>query len=415
MHIPSSDVYPQLQVEPAGIWFVPTMGDDTHAILLKSPSNILKAIIKRASIKLGFSIEDTPGGKILLSIMYIKDNQDSPVITISEHTQDFQLSALVEILTLRTDTPIFFYDELTRNVAEAKCEFDESKDRIIDLIDDINNLYVGPRNSDIESAITSLVPIAEGYITKDSLALERVVASKLTLKQFDEFDFYAVGLQETSRFNITDEDEGGGLEQSIWHLLEGLFEDKIYRSPQVTKKDKIRELTDVLAISEHGIFLIESKATAVLSISKEKTSSRQAKSIESKIKKALRQLVGATKSIRKGLRIITGDNQEIEINREILPHAIVLLSEMHPAIDWDTITIELFKKTINSKAIFHILDLRELSMLVGRSKTVNYLDYFLMERAKEVVNAQSAFIRTKVITAESEPQSKFDDNRNFLP
>ena len=69
MHIPSSDVYSQLQVERAGIWFVPTIGDDTHAILLKSPSNILKALIKGASIKLGFSLKDTPSGKVLMSVI----------------------------------------------------------------------------------------------------------------------------------------------------------------------------------------------------------------------------------------------------------------------------------------------------------------------------------------------------------
>ena len=397
MHVPSSDVYPQLQVEPAGIWFVPAIGDDTHAILLKSPSNILKALIKGASIKLGFSLKETPSGKVLMSVIYIYDDKDAPVITISEHIQDFQQVALVEILNLRTHTPIFFYDELTRNIAQANCEFDRSKEDVIDLIGDVNDLYVGKPNSDVIKAMDYLEEISEGVITNDPLPVKHIVVTELTLNQFSEFNLDLVGIREVERFNIADKDEGGGLERSVWHLLESLFQDKIYRSPQVVKGNNVRELTDILATSEYGIFLIESKVTAVLSVANEQTSARRAKNIETQIKKALRQLTGSVKSVQKNLQISTSDGQEIEVNREILPHAIVLISEMYPAIDWSAITIELFKIGIKSKAMFHILDLYELATLVGRSETVNQFDYFLMERAKKVVNMQSAFIRTRII------------------
>lgn len=402
MHIPSTDVYPELMVEPSGIWFVPTIGDDTHAILLKSPSNILKALIKGAPVKLGFSLKDTPSGKVLMSVIYIKDDKDAPVITISQHIQDFQQVALIEILNLRTYTPIFFYDELVRNIAEAKCEFDGNKENVISLIGNVNDLYVGESNSDVIKAMDHLEEIAEGVITNDPLALKQIVVTELTLNRFNEYNLYVAGLREVGRFGIADKDEGGGLEQSVWQLLEGLFQDKIYRSPQVVKGNNIRELTDILATSEYGIFLIESKVTAVLNISEEQASSRRAKNIENQIKKALRQLVGALKSIQQNSQIITSDDQEIKINREIIPHAIVLISEMYPAIDWDTITNEFFTTWIKSKAVFHILDLRELAMLVGGSKTVNLFDHFLMQRAKEVVNMQNVFVRTRFIKDETE-------------
>jgi hypothetical protein len=397
MHVPSSDIYPQLLVEPAGIWFVPARGSDSHAILLKSPSNILKALTKGASIKLGFSVKATSNGKVLMSVMYIEDEKDAPIITISEHVQHFQQVALVEILSLRTRTPIFFYDELARNIAEAECEFDGNKENVINLIGNINDLYVGEPISDVIRAMNYLEGIAEGVITNSPLALEQIVVTELTLNQFKEFDLYTVGLREVGRFGIADKDEGGGLEQSVWHLFEGLFQHRIYRSPQLVKMNKIRELTDILATSDNGVFLIESKVRAVLNTSKDQSASRRAKNIETQIKKALRQLAGAVKSIQQGLQIVTRDGQEIEINRELLPHAIVLLSEMYPAIDSKTITIELFKTQIESKAMFHILDLRDLAMLVGMSKTVNLFDYYLMQRAEEVVNMQNAVVRTRFI------------------
>ena len=231
-------------------------------------------------------------------------------------------------------------------------------------------------------------------ITYNPLALRQIVVTELTLDQFKEFGLYTVGLREAGRFSLADKDEGGGLEQSVWHLLESLFQHRIYRSPQVVNGNKVRELTDVLAASDYGIFLIESKAMAVLNTSKEQITSRRAKNIESQIRKALRQLVGAIKSVQQGLQIVTQDGQEIEINRELLPHAIVLLSEMNSAIDFNSITAELFKTQIESRAMFHIVDLRELAMLVGGSKTVNLFDYFLCQRAEEVVNVQNAFART---------------------
>lgn len=402
MHIPSSDIYPELQVEPSGIWFVPTIGDDTHAILLKSPTNILKSIINGASIKLGFNIKDTPSGHILMSVMYIEDDKDAPIITINQHIQDFQQAALVEMLNVRNNTPVFFYDELVRNVAEAQCEFDKNKEDIVRLISDVDSLYAGKPNADVIKAMDYLEKIADGVIANDPVKSKKIIVSKLTLSQFSVINLTAVGLREIGNFGITNQDEGGGLEQSIWHLLEGMFQDKIYRSPQVIKGNKIRELTDILATSEYGIFLIESKVTAVLSLSKEQSSSRRAKNIEAQIKKALQQLMGAVKSIEQNLQITTNDNQEIEINREILPHAIVLISEMYPAIDWDAITNEVFKAWIKSNAMFHILDLRELAMLVGGSKTVNMFDDILMQRAEKIVNTQNVFARTRFIKDETE-------------
>lgn len=104
------------------------------------------------------------------------------------------------------------------------------------------------------------------------------------------------------------------------------------------------------------------------------------------------------------MQITTNDNQEIEINREILPHAIVLISEMYPAIDWDIITNEVFKAWIKSKAMFHILDLRELARLVGGSKTVNIFDDILIQRAEKIVNTQNVFVRTRFIKDETERQ-----------
>lgn len=403
MHIPSSDIYPELMFEPAGIWFVPSRGTDTHAILLKASSNGLKALITGASLNIGFSLKDTQLGKILLSAVYIEDDKTAPLIIVSPHIQDFQQTALIDILRLRTCTPIFFFDELGRNIAEAECEFDDKyKNDVINLIGNPDQLYAGKANEDVIAAIDSFIKVADGVKENEPFALQQIIVTKLVLTQFEVFDLHSVAGREVQSFSIADADEGGGLEQSIWHLLKGLFMDKLYRSPRVDKGGKMRELTDILAISDYGIFLIESKVTAMLNVSEKQTSLRRAKNIETHIRKALKQLVGAIRALRQNRQITTSEGQEIAFDRKILPHAIVLISEMHHMADWKTITREMFAASLQTKTIFHIIDLRELVTLVTRSPTVNHFDDHLMKRAEKVTNAGNAFLRANIIQAQEQ-------------
>lgn len=397
MHIPSSEIFRELRVESSGIWFAPTIGTDTHAILLKSPSNLLKSIIKGSQVKIGFCISDTPSGKILTSAVYIYDDQCSPLIVANQHIVRDQLDAMIEILRDREHTPIFFYDELSRNVAEAECALRGQKNEIVELIGSIDDLYTGDVNEDVRLALDRTEVISEAVISEKEPESDSVPVVEVALTNFAEFDLHVIGNREKSKFKITDSDEGRGLEQSVWHLLIDLFQDDIYRSPQVIEGSQKRELTDVLAISEYGTFVIESKSLSVLNTIKDQSMARRAKNIEAHIRKALNQLLGAAKSIHRGLEIYSSDGRKIDFDRNIIPHGIVLLSEMLPAVSWDNVMFELAQASLKSKVILHVLDLRELARLVGGSKTTNILDYYLLQRSDQVTKTKNVLVRVNFI------------------
>lgn len=397
MHIPSEEVFRHLVVEPSGIWFVPTMGADTHAILLKSPSNVLKSIITGCKVSLGFSLSKTSSGTVLMTVVYVYDDQSTPVIISGPEIVREQQTALFEILRNRQSTPIFLYDELARNVAEASCIFGDQTKEVIELIGNVDRLYAGEANKDIKLALDQLEIAANAVISENTLRTEHISVVEVTLRNFVEYDLHIIGNREKSKFKITHPNEGDTLEQSIWHLLMDLFQYDLYRSPQVMEGKTKRELTDILGISEYGIFIFESKSLSILNNAKEQSTARRAKNIEAHIKKALNQLLGATKSIHNGLEIYSLDGQRINFNRNIPPHGIVLISEMFHVVDWDAMFLEFAQATIKSKVILHIFDLRELARLVGASKTVNIFDYYLLERSKQVIEHRNLLVRVNFI------------------
>lgn len=395
MYLPSEEIYKELRVEPSGIWFAHSRGSDTHAILLKSPLNALKSLIKGSVLRIGFSVKDTPDGKVLMSAMYIHDDTESPLITISSHIQYDQQLTLLEILRKCSRPRVFFYDELARNVASAQCYFNDQRLEVVNLMGSLSEFYVGDPNHSVIQALDHFEKTAGGVLKHDTLALREIIMVELSLKQFQEYHIYAVGNQEVGYFNIAQENEGDGLEQSVCHLLEELFGSNIYRCPQVLKGKKYRELTDVLATTGLGTFLIESKSISVIGAGPAQTKARKAKNIESHIKKGLNQLVGAVKSIRDGRKIQTSEGIEIIVNQDLVPHGIVLISEMFPFLDWDSVVTQLMEAALKSKAMLHIVDLREFTTLVTASKSADTLDYYLMQRFEQVVEKQSVFVRVK--------------------
>ncbi|MGG6268552.1 hypothetical protein ACQ4M3_29340 [Leptolyngbya sp. AN03gr2] len=395
MHIPSEEIYREIFHESAGIWFVRSVGTDSHAILLKAPTNVLKAIMAGCTVKVSFTVDQSAYPPILTSCVQIYDGKDAPFMVFGSHINQAEHSALPEILNRRS-TPLFLYDELIRNVAWAETSWGNAVDRVSQLILSFESFYAGVSTKDVQSALDNL----QSSLVPNSVAQAALLNSEqveLTSASFNTIDVYVYGVNDKIQmFNALSEDEGGGLEQSTWQLLESLFIDQIYRSPQVLSDNgKIRELTDIFCFTNQGIFLFETKVSSVLNTSLERSTERRAKNIESQIEKALRQLRGAIKTVRSGQKIVTKSGVELNFNREIVPHGVVVISEMFPFINWDEITICLMKTALESNSMIHILDLQELRTLIGCSSSFNHFDYYLMTRLETVIDRKSAFIRTK--------------------
>jgi len=220
----------------------------------------------------------------------------------------------------------------------------------------------------------------------------------LSLSAFETTKISAIGDLETLSFQIEDRQEGQGLEQTAWHLLEHLFSRCIFHSPQVTDSKTSRELIDILSYSKTGLCLFECKAAAVLSTDIARTTERRAKGIEKQIDKGISQISGAMRSISSSLSLTSKGGTPIRLPYWTNPlhHGIVMVSELLPSADWESVAKQLLDASKNAQAMFHVLDLQELRLLVGVSTTPTDLVVNLLNRFKTMAQVGSAFIRARI-------------------
>ncbi len=150
----------------------------------------------------------------------------------------------------------------------------------------------------------------------------------------------------------------------------------------------------VLCLSQYGIFIFETKAISILTTTPARDTKRRVKNLHKQIKKALGQLSGAVRSLRDGNEVITGSGTKINFDRSILPHMIIVVSELLPFGDWSDIVSEAIGLVRKSNVMVHILDLRELTLLVAVSENADAFDYNLMKRFRHFIQCKSVFIRS---------------------
>lgn len=98
MHSPSADIYKEMLHETGGIWFVRSVGTDTHAILLKAPTNVLKAVMTGCEVKVTFAVGRSTDTPILVSCVQIYDDKASPLMVLGPHINQTEHGVLPEIL-----------------------------------------------------------------------------------------------------------------------------------------------------------------------------------------------------------------------------------------------------------------------------------------------------------------------------
>jgi hypothetical protein len=393
VHIPSERVRNEMASMPAGVWFVHSEGTDTHAVLLKCQGNVLKAITQGCSVEAIFGVAEIGGRKILCTAVKIHDDLSSPYIISCPQVCLEDHRALIEILR-RESTPLFLFDELCRCVAWAEASLESEKvQEVEEGIGNIKDLYSGKTDSDVSRALDCLdLSVAPERIIPGARIVP-IVKIVLSCGEFVHTEIHSYSIYESHAFNLENRDEGGGLEQSVWQLLESIFPLDIYRSPQVEDGKNYRELTDILCLSEFGLFLFEAKAISVYSATSGRDTKRRVKNLQKQVRTGIRQLKGAVRMIRSGKKITTNSGAEIKLNREIVPHAVVPVSELLHFGNWDEIVADILNAAKDLNMLIHVLDLRELTLLVASSREANLFDYQLMERFKNFVSFNSIHLR----------------------
>ena len=177
------------------------------------------------------------------------------------------------------------------------------------------------------------------------------------------------------------------------------FGNHLYKGPQINKNGKQRELTDVLGYYELGLFLIESKTAAVFSAQENKSVEKKIASIQKQIIKGINQVVGACKSLKDNYTVYDSHGQAIELDRNVIPHCIVLVSEILHSGDWTNIDKHMIDAAKKNNIFLHVMDLSEFILILKASSgKKEVFDYNLMKRFEQWVQHKTIHMRSRVRT-----------------
>lgn len=378
------EISQEIKGEDVGIWFI--SDEYGFKISAKIPSNIICSLINGCRMEFLFG-KDNRSEKIFFHTgARIYDNRTNPCLITQpcRFLRDYE--GLEKILNER-EVIIEFYDELVTCSATAEIKIKEEKRLdILQFMGDKNKLYVGDYDANLSLSMDSFIfSLDQSQKRKDSYEIEtKSISCEITNWNIINKTF--VGYADAQEVKILDKDEGGTFEKQIWFSMESLFLNDIYLNPIVQQDTKERELTDILAHHKYGNFLVETKALGILNLEKEQTIERKAANVKKQVLKGIKQLVGANRNIKRNLPILSNSGKPINLDTSLVPHCVVLVSELIPLGDWSEVEKEIILAMMNEKMYLHVMDYQEfmkyLKASMGRKER---LDYYLMGRAERFI------------------------------
>jgi hypothetical protein len=370
MFMPSERNWEEMKYEAAGCWPLPINKGDEYALVTKMSASAIKSAYRSCPMSLTLARAETPDGVVLATTLTVADDPSAPLVLSGALRHQEEQLALKKILRSGRTLMVFF-DELSRPVARATCSFGQPQCAEASAMIDASGMrYAGPWTQLLSEVLDEVQGQADPELAISPKYSPVYVTIPLTLSEFSTMRMTTVGLDDKLDFRLDDPDEGFGLEQSTWHVLENLFEGRIVHSPHVREGEKLRELSDILTSSDVGVCLFEAKAAAVLTTNPERTTERRVKGVQKQIDKGIGQLVGALRNVKSGLPLVTKAGNELSLPPGVgrLHQGIVMVSEMLPGLDWEAIGVTLLSESQQSGTMLHVLDLRELRLLVGISR-----------------------------------------------
>lgn len=396
------EIYQEIKREDIGIWFI--SDDYGFKISVKIPSNVIRSLINGCRMEFLFGKDNEGEKNYFHTGARIYDNKTKPCIITqpSRFTRDY--NGLEKILK-EEEVIIEFYDELVTCSATAELKIKEiERFDIIQFMGDAKKLYIGDYTAILSLSMDSFVySIDPSQRTTNSYKIETKSIS-CEISNWNIINKSFVGFADVQEVNMSDKDEGGTFEKQIWFSMEGLFDIDIYLNPIVQQGCKERELTDILAHHKYGIFLVETKALGILNVDKEQTIDRKAENVIKQVLKGIKQLVGANRNIKRNLPIFSKSGKPIKLDTSLVPHCVVLVSELIPFGDWKEVEKEIILSMMNEKIYLHVMDYQEfmkyLKTSMGKKER---LDYYLMGRAERFIDyGGQIHMKTSFIKKEKE-------------
>jgi len=409
MLIPSIGLLEKLKRAKVGIW-TELLDDDSITLAAKVPKLAVEALYRGAGCSFSLSVLEIEKFSIFyLSLCIYDDTQNpltiiQPVITAGEQTR-------FQNIFRSSTVSIHFFDELYNPILKADCMFDPTlASAAIESVLTAITSEVDIFDTDIQRCIEFERAVTKGLdiIQRDMPSIQKGISSVVTENHAIPLSLtiekpitgYAINTQGYAvEFTITQDNEGRTFEESLYLILNDLYGERAFLRPDVKLPRKTRELTDLLCFDSETdtICLIQSKAIAGLKVRKEQPTARRAASIKNDCQHALKQLKGAVKKIRSNSPIFDNKGDTIEIpNRHTAPiHAIALVSDLHPSVDWREIGKNLaqISESDTYRALFQVLDLQELQFIVANSTSTKDFHNFLLQRWAMMKLHGTAYLR----------------------
>ena len=394
-------IYQELIHEQAALWFI---SDDFGAkIMVKAPSSTIKAIMKGCRVEFLFGKDCLQNPPIFHHAVRIYDDPVHYMTISGTHRYPDEHASLAAIMG-RSYTHIHFHNELSICVATATVSFPVADQmKVLNLQGNLQHLYCGPFDQKASVSLDrfgyklKMETPSEEINSFESIIIEEMIRDWTVMKN------HIIGSNENNKIIFNDAKEGNTFEQEIWAPLNALFGTDAHRNAKIFDKNKFRELTDVFAHYEDGLFLIESKALGVVNSSGERSMGRKVAGVQKQITTGIGQVVGAWKKILANKPVYHANEKDVVFEysgfkSEALPHCIVLVSELLPFGDWKHIEMMMFEAMIQNRIYLNVMDLREFMQYIGHARgSKDQLNLMLIERVECLVKNQSIHMTLNVI------------------
>lgn len=384
----------ELLREDSSIWFTEQHKD--LCILIKAPINTCKSLISDCGSEIIIGKDNTLDKPIIHTGIRIFDDKVNPLLLTGVHRYREENIALIKILKAKSCL-VGLYSELSILVATGRIVFNSDTIKVIEMIGSLESLYFGDFNTLVNDSLNSFdYTIDNSRQFKNPYSID-LITLDCKFKDWNHVDTHFVGLMEKVQTRIVDLEEGVTLEKHVWFAIESLFPFNIYLNPKFKTSKGDKELTDIFAFYDLGIFLIETKGLSIFAQTKDKSMDKKVASLQKHIKKAIKQLIGATENIGRETEFFNSKGEKIDFKRNIVPHCIVLVSELLPFGDWNDVQKEILRTMCEAKIYLNVMDFREFITLVKNTKgKKEYLDYYLMQRTERFVEHDNIHLRTVI-------------------
>ena len=419
-YIPSEQVSFGLAKARTGLWVEPLV-DGRIALVCKIPETVIKALYRGAKASMLLGVMQAETLRILCLGLRVQDEPDNPFSVIMPNASPEDVALLKQVLQ-SASTTLHCLNEMNHPVLSAWCNLEaESAQLAAEWLNASDHWLLTPLSS-------TLIHVSDVCRMLD-LALDRfqhriyspteapggastglITQIPLILDIWPPSEIFDVSPTLHEGFRIDDEAEGQKLERLIQSVVDSIYPGSSYRSPRVKQGKVLRELADVVGIVAHCICVIQAKVLPVLTVDSERSSARRTATVTKHITKALKQLIGALKQIRSGNPVFDADGKLIAIpNPETsIAQAIVVLSEMYAFVDWKAIASEIVEASENEvyRALFHVLDVQELTYIAGICGNVEMFNYLMLQRWISVKTTGTAYGRARLRHDDANPEEE---------